>query len=70
MHESHSPSLGGRLEWPQYTRPVEYRGLRVPEVLQNGNHAHIEAWRRAEAERRTAERRPDLAARAASKEPR
>jgi tRNA (guanine37-N1)-methyltransferase len=61
-HESHSPSLGGLLEYPQYTRPVEYRGVRVPDVLQNGNHAHIEAWRRAEAERRTAERRPELLA--------
>ncbi len=59
-HESHSPALGGQLEYPQYTRPVEFRGARVPDVLQNGNHAHIEAWRRAEAERRTAERRPDL----------
>jgi tRNA (guanine37-N1)-methyltransferase len=62
-HESHSTSLGGLLEYPHYTRPVEYRGMRVPEVLQNGNHAHIEAWRRAEAEKRTAERRPELLAR-------
>jgi tRNA (guanine37-N1)-methyltransferase len=59
-HESHSEALGGLLEYPQFTRPVEYRGARVPEVLQNGNHAAIDAWRRVEAERRTRERRPDL----------
>lgn len=59
-HESHSPAFGGLLEYPQYTRPVEYRGARVPEVLQNGNHAAIEGFRLAEAERRTRERRPDL----------
>lgn len=59
-HESHSVALGGLLEYPQYTRPVEYRGLGVPEVLQGGNHAEIDAFRLAEAERRTRERRPDL----------
>jgi tRNA (guanine37-N1)-methyltransferase len=59
-HESHSDALGGLLEYPQFTRPVEFRGQRVPEVLQGGNHAAIEAFRRAEAERRTRERRPDL----------
>jgi tRNA (guanine37-N1)-methyltransferase len=59
-HESHSPSMGGLLEYAQYTRPPEFRGLRVPDVLQGGNHAAIAAWRRAEAERRTQERRPDL----------
>jgi tRNA (guanine37-N1)-methyltransferase len=59
-HESHSAALSGMLEYPQYTRPVEFRGLRVPEVLQGGNHAVIDAWRRAEAERRTRDRRPDL----------
>lgn len=59
-HESHSDALGGLLEYPQYTRPVEYRGLRVPEVLQGGNHAAIDAYRLAEADRRTRERRPDL----------
>jgi tRNA (guanine37-N1)-methyltransferase len=59
-HESHSAALGGLLEYPQYTRPVEYRGARVPEVLQGGNHAQIEAYRLAEAERRTRQRRPDL----------
>jgi tRNA (guanine37-N1)-methyltransferase len=63
VSESHSPSMDGLLEYPQYTRPVEFRGARVPEVLQNGNHAAIAAYRRAEAERRTQERRPDLWAR-------
>jgi tRNA (guanine37-N1)-methyltransferase len=60
MQESHSAAMDGLLEYPHYTRPVEYRGLRVPDVLQGGNHAAIAAWRRAEAERRTEERRPDL----------
>jgi tRNA (guanine37-N1)-methyltransferase len=63
-HESHSETMGGLLEYPQFTRPVEFRGLVVPLVLQGGNHAAIEAYRREEAERRTAERRPDLAKRA------
>ena len=53
----------GLLDHPQYTRPVVYRGLRVPEILQDGNHAAIAEWRRKEAERITMERRPDLAAR-------
>jgi tRNA (guanine37-N1)-methyltransferase len=60
--ESHSPTLGGLLEYPQYTRPVEFRGLAVPEVLQGGNHAQIAAWRRRAAEERTRARRPDLLA--------
>ncbi|WP_437787480.1 tRNA (guanosine(37)-N1)-methyltransferase TrmD [Sorangium sp. So ce1097] len=59
-HESHSPALSGLLEYPQYTRPVEFRGLKVPEVLQQGNHAAIARWRQEQAEQRTAERRPDL----------
>lgn len=52
----------GLLDYPQFTRPVEYRGLRVPEILQSGNHAAIAKWRSKEAERITLERRPDLAA--------
>jgi tRNA (guanine37-N1)-methyltransferase len=60
QRESHSPALEGLLEYPQYTRPVEFRGLAVPEVLQQGNHAAIARWRSEQAERRTAERRPDL----------
>ncbi|MEQ9570454.1 MAG: tRNA (guanosine(37)-N1)-methyltransferase TrmD, partial [Longimicrobiales bacterium] len=48
------------LSAPSYTRPPEYRGHAVPEVLRSGDHARIEAWRRAEAERLTRSRRPDL----------
>ena len=48
---------GRRLSAPSYTRPAEYRGLRVPEVLRSGDHARIEAWREAEAERISATRR-------------
>lgn len=51
----------GLLDFPQFTRPVQYRGLDVPEILQSGNHAAIAQWRRNEAERITRERRPDLA---------
>src|SRR6201995_5803684 len=50
----------GLLEYPQYTRPAEFRGMKVPEVLLNGNHADIEKWRREQARKRTAESRPDL----------
>ena len=50
----------GVLDYPHYTRPAEFRGMAVPEVLLSGHHAEIERWRRAEALRRTAERRPDL----------
>lgn len=50
----------GLLEYPQYTRPEVYRGLRVPEVLLSGNHKEIERFRRREALKRTRERRPDL----------
>jgi len=52
------------LEYPQYTRPVDFRGSRVPEVLLSGNHAAISVWRRREAIRRTSLRRPDLLAKA------
>jgi tRNA (guanine37-N1)-methyltransferase len=50
----------GLLEHPHYTRPQEFEGRPIPDVLTSGNHARIAAWRRAEAERLTAERRPDL----------
>lgn len=50
----------GLLEYPQYTRPAEYRGERVPEVLLSGNHARIDAWRREQSLRKTALVRPDL----------
>jgi tRNA (guanine37-N1)-methyltransferase len=55
--ESFSADL---LEYPQYTRPEEFRGARVPEVLVSGDHGKIRAWREAQAQRRTEERRPDL----------
>ncbi len=55
---------GHLLEYPQYTRPREFRGLSVPEALLSGHHAEIARWRRREALRLTAERRPDLLARA------
>jgi tRNA (guanine37-N1)-methyltransferase len=50
----------GLLEYPQYTRPAEYRGWSVPEVLLSGNHAQVSKWRREQAIRRTLERRPEL----------
>jgi tRNA (guanine37-N1)-methyltransferase len=51
---------GGLLEYPQYTRPQLWEGRPIPEVLLSGDHAKIAAWRRAEAERLTSDRRPDL----------
>ncbi|MDJ1006729.1 MAG: tRNA (guanosine(37)-N1)-methyltransferase TrmD [Paracoccaceae bacterium] len=54
---------GGLLEHPHYTRPAEWEGLTIPEVLTSGDHRAVERWRRAEAERVTRERRPDLWAR-------
>jgi tRNA (guanine37-N1)-methyltransferase len=61
-HESASGDshYDGLLSPPSYTRPPAYRGLEVPEVLRSGDHARIEAWRQAEAERLTRERRQDL----------
>ena len=50
----------GLLEYPQYTRPAVFEGEAIPEVLTSGDHAKVAAWRRAEAERLTKERRPDL----------
>jgi tRNA (guanine37-N1)-methyltransferase len=50
----------GLLEAPQYTRPAEFRGWKVPEVLLSGNHAEIAAWRKDEAIKRTRQKRPDL----------
>jgi tRNA (guanine37-N1)-methyltransferase len=57
--ESFSPAWAG-LEYPQYTRPAEFRGMKVPEVLLSGNHAEIAKWRAEQARRRTKEQRPDL----------
>jgi tRNA (guanine37-N1)-methyltransferase len=60
----------GLLEYPQYTRPPVFEGEPIPEVLVSGDHSKVKAWRRAEAERLTAERRPDLwAAYRAAKKP-
>ena len=57
VEESHSSGL---LEYPQYTRPAQFRGWRVPDILLSGNHAEIARWRRRRALERTRERRPDL----------
>ena len=58
---SHDESYSdGLLEYPQYTRPVEYEGKKVPEVLMSGNHKEIEKWRKEQSLSRTKERRPDL----------
>ena len=57
QEESHSEHL---LEYPQYTRPPEFRGWRVPDILLSGHHAQIARWRRKESLRRTRARRPDL----------
>ncbi len=55
--ESFSENL---LEYPQYTRPADFRGMKVPEVLLSGNHGAVEEWRQEKAVERTAQRRPDL----------
>ncbi len=55
--ESHRNHL---LEYPQYTRPAEYRGHRVPNVLLSGDHGAIQRWRKEQSELQTRERRPDL----------
>ncbi len=60
--ESFGAATGGLLEYPQFTRPADLRGLVVPEVLRSGDHARIARWRLARSLARTAERRPDLLA--------
>jgi tRNA (guanine37-N1)-methyltransferase len=57
--DSHATGL---LEYPQYTRPADFRGLKVPDVLLSGNHREVARWRRRQSLRRTLERRPDLLA--------
>ena len=57
LEDSH---VAGLLEYPQYTRPPDYRGWTVPEILLSGNHAQIAGWRREQSIRRTARRRPEL----------
>lgn len=59
----------GLLDWPHYTRPEEYRGLRVPEILKSGNHAKIREWRRDHSRRLTEINRPDLLERRKRKKP-
>jgi len=61
LDDSHADAL---LEYPQYTRPANYRGRTVPDVLLSGDHAQVDRWRREQSLRRTWERRPDLLARA------
>lgn len=61
VEESHA---NGLLEYPQYTRPAEFRGWRVPDVLISGNHPEVARWRRRQSVLRTAKRRPDLLAQA------
>jgi len=59
----------GGLDWPHYTRPVEYRGLRVPELLLSGDHARIKQWREEQAGRLTRSKRPDLITKAGPESP-
>ncbi len=61
MDDSHSDGL---LEYPHYTRPADFRGHTVPDVLVSGHHAEVARWRREQSLRRTWERRPDLLAKA------
>ena len=53
LEESFSTALQGRLEYPHYTRPAEFRGWRVPEVLLSGDHGRIESWRREQSKLRS-----------------
>jgi len=58
--DSHSPELGGLLEGPVYTRPLEFESLPVPDVLLTGDHAKIESWRKTQSIKKTEQQRPDL----------
>ena len=60
LQDSHSPEMGGLLEGPHFTRPAEFRGMGVPDVLVSGHHAKVDRWRREQSLLRTAQRRPDL----------
>lgn len=64
--ETFSDAVAGGLEAPLYTRPAEFEGMAVPEVLRGGNHAAIADWRRRQSEEQTRRRRPDLAGRGAA----
>jgi tRNA (guanine37-N1)-methyltransferase len=59
-HDSHSPGLDGLLEGPQYTRPAEFRGEAIPDILLTGHHGNVAKWRRQQALLRTMQRRQDL----------
>ncbi|MCL1986773.1 MAG: tRNA (guanosine(37)-N1)-methyltransferase TrmD [Firmicutes bacterium] len=59
-NETFSNNLSGMLEYPQYTRPQEFRGLQVPPILLSGHHKNIEIWRKQQSETITAQKRPDL----------
>ena len=59
-HDSFSESAEGGLEYPQYTRPEVFRGMKVPDILLSGHHAEIEKWRKQQARERTKKHRPDL----------
>ena len=59
-NDSFSEGLSGLLEYPHYTKPREYRGMKVPDVLLNGNHQEIENYRKLESVKRTRQRRPDI----------
>jgi tRNA (guanine37-N1)-methyltransferase len=58
--DSFGRGLENMLEYPHYTRPAEFEGMKVPEVLQSGHHGEIEKWRKQQAQERTRKRRPDL----------
>ena len=58
--DSFSESVGGGLEYPQYTRPETFRGMKVPDILLSGHHAEIEKWRKQQTLERTKRYRPDL----------
>jgi len=60
FHDSFSPGADRKLDHPHYTRPPEWEGRTVPEILLSGDHAAVEKWRKMQAEQRTSERRPDL----------
>ena len=58
--DSHSPGMTGLLEGPQYTRPLDFRGEVVPEILYSGHHANVDKWRRQQSILRTLAERPDI----------
>jgi len=60
QNESFSPAINGQLEYPHYTRPPDFRGRTVPDILLSGHHGNIEKWRHNRAQERTKIRRPDL----------